>query len=199
MLDVLARYWWLVALRGALALLFGVLALVWPAITIGVLVLLFGAYAFVDGAFALGTAIFGGARAEGRRTWLVVEGVAGILAGLVTFFWPAITALALLWLIAAWALVTGVLEIVTAIRLRRELTGEWLLALTGVLSVIFGIVLLVRPGAGALALIWVIGIYAIAFGAALLFLAFRLRRIAPDRAARTDTREWGDQPGPSRA
>jgi uncharacterized membrane protein HdeD (DUF308 family) len=199
MLDALARNWWVVALRGALALLFGILALVWPAITIGALVLLFGAYALVDGVFALGTALFGGARAEGRRPWLILEGVVGVAAGIVTFVWPGVTALALLWVIAAWALVTGVLEIATAIRLRRELRGEWLLVLSGVLSVIFGIVLVVRPGAGALALIWVIGIYAILFGLMLLVLAFRLRRAASGRPAGTGPRDWRDQPGPSHA
>src|SRR5256885_4424651 len=130
MLDALARNWWVVALRGALAVLFGVLALVWPAITIGVLVLLFGAYALVDGVFALGSALFGGARVEGRRAWLILEGVVGVAAGIVAFVWPGVTALALLWVIAAWAIITGVLEIATAIRLRRELRGEWLLVLS---------------------------------------------------------------------
>jgi uncharacterized membrane protein HdeD (DUF308 family) len=199
MLDALARNWWVVALRGALAVLFGILALIWPAITIGALVLLFGAYALVDGVFALGTALFGGHRAEGRRPALILEGIVGIAAGIVTFVWPHVTTLALLWVIAAWALVTGVLEIVTAIRLRRELHGEWLLVLSGALSVVFGIVLLVRPGAGALALIWVIGAYAIIFGLMLLVLAFRLRRSASGRAAGTGARDWRDQPGPSHA
>jgi uncharacterized membrane protein HdeD (DUF308 family) len=199
MLDALARYWWVVALRGALAVLFGVLALVWPGITLAALVLLFGGYALVDGVFALGNAFFGGARAEGRRPWLILEGVVGIIVGILTFVWPGITALALLWVIAAWAIITGVLEIATAIRLRRELRGEWMLIASGVLSVIFGLILAVRPGPGAVALVWVIGIYAIIFGVSLLFLAFRLRRGAPGRPVDTDRPGWRDQPGPSHA
>ena len=187
MLDVLARYWWVQAVRGAAAILFGLLALVWPEITLTALVLLFGAYALVDGVMALGTAIFGGRGAEGRRPWLVLEGIVGVAAGLVTLFWPGITTLVLLWWIAAWALVTGVLEIIAAVRLRREIQGEWLLALGGVLSVLFGILLAVRPSEGAVAVAWLIGIYAIVFGIALLALAFELRRYrgtgAPRRGA----------------
>ncbi|OLB78695.1 MAG: hypothetical protein AUI14_12500 [Actinobacteria bacterium 13_2_20CM_2_71_6] len=177
MLETLARNWWVVGIRGAAALIFGLLALIWPAITVLVLVALFGAYALVDGAFALGTAIFGRGATGGSRGWLVVEGIAGIIAGILTIMWPGITALVLLWLIAAWALVTGVLEIVAAVRLRRELRHEWLLALGGALSVLFGIVLIVWPAAGALAVVTLIGIYAIVFGVVLLALAFRLRRL----------------------
>jgi uncharacterized membrane protein HdeD (DUF308 family) len=177
MLETLTRYWWAVALRGAVALLFGLLALIWPGITVIVLVALFGAYALVDGAFALGTAIFGRRDGAGGRGWLVVEGIAGIAVGILTFAWPGVTALVLLWLIAAWALVTGVLEIVAAVRLRREIQGEWVLALSGVLSVLFGIVLIVWPAAGALAVVFLIAIYAIVFGVVLLALALRLRRL----------------------
>ena len=177
MLETLARNWWAVALRGAAALLFGLLALIWPGVTVLVLVALFGAYALVDGAFALGIAIFGRRDGGGSRGWLIVEGIAGILAGILTFAWPGVTALVLLWLIAAWALVTGVLEIVAAVRLRREIQGEWVLALSGVLSVLFGILLIVWPGAGALAVVFLIAIYAIVFGVVLLALALRLRRL----------------------
>src|SRR5215475_5366710 len=153
MLDALTRYWWAVVLRGAVAVLFGLMALIWPGATITVLVLFFGAYALVDGVLALGTAIFGGSTTIGfagasgmnRRFWLAVEGAVGVLIGIITFAWPGITTLALLWVIAAWALVTGVMEIMAAIRLRNELQGEWLLALTGALSVLFAILLAVWP------------------------------------------------------
>jgi uncharacterized membrane protein HdeD (DUF308 family) len=182
MLEALTRNWWAVALRGVFAVIFGLLALIWPGITILVLVALFGAYCLVDGVIAIGTALFGGAAmfegaAAGRRPWLVVEGIAGVIAGIITFAWPNITTLALLWLIAFWALVTGVMEIVAAIRLRRELQGEWLLILSGALSVVFGILLIVWPASGALALVTLIAIYALIFGVALIALGFRLRRV----------------------
>jgi len=177
MLETLARYWWVVAVRGVAAVLFGLLAIIWPEITVTVLVLLFGAYALVDGVLALFTALFGGRSAEGRRLWLALEGVAGVLIGVLTFLWPGITTLVLLWLIAAWVLVTGVIEIVAAVRLRREIEGEWLLALSGVLSVVFGILLVIWPTAGAVTVVWLIGIYAMVFGIALIALSLRLRKI----------------------
>jgi uncharacterized membrane protein HdeD (DUF308 family) len=177
MLDVLTRYWWAVALRGALAVLFGVVALVWPGVTIIVLVTLFGAYALVDGVIALGTAVFGGSQPARRRGWLIFEAVTGIAAGVITFVWPGITALALLMVIAAWAVITGVVEIVAAVRLRRELEGEWLLALSGAASIVFGLLLVIRPSAGALAVVWIIGAYAIVFGAVLITLGVRLRKL----------------------
>jgi len=177
MLETLTRYWWAVTLRGALAVLFGILALIWPGVTVVVLVALFGAYALVDGVIALGTAAFGGARAAGRRGWLILEGVVGVITGIITFAWPGITALALLWVIAFWAIFTGVLEIISAIRLRREMEGEWMLILSGVLSVVFGLLLAIWPGAGALTLVVLIGIYAIIFGIALIVLGLRMRRV----------------------
>jgi uncharacterized membrane protein HdeD (DUF308 family) len=176
MLETLSRYWWAVALRGAAAIAFGIVAVIWPDITLGVLVLLFGAYALVDGVAALTTALFGDSLGGRRRGWLVLEGVVGIVAGLATFSWPGITTVALLWLIAAWAIGTGVLEIGAAVRLRRELANEWLLILSGILSVAFGLFLVVRPEEGALAMVWVVGLYAIVFGVALVALARRLRR-----------------------
>jgi uncharacterized membrane protein HdeD (DUF308 family) len=174
-LPVLARNWWVLALRGLAAIVFGVLAFVWPGITLWVLVLLFGAYMLVDGIFAIVAAV----RAAGReaRWWLLlIEGVLGVLAGLVAFFWPGLTALALLYFIAAWAIVTGILELVGAIKLRQEIEGEWALGLSGALSVLFGVLLVVIPApAGLLSLVWLIGAYALAFGALVLVLAFRLR------------------------
>jgi uncharacterized membrane protein HdeD (DUF308 family) len=176
-MELLARYWWMFVLRGVAGLIFGILALIWPGLTLTALVLLFGAYALVDGIFAIGAAIFGGRSAEGRRPWLVLEGIVGILAGIGTFVWPGITALVLLYVIAAWAVVTGVFEIIAAVQLRREIQGEVLLALAGVFSIIFGILLFVWPVTGALAIVWLIGIYSIVFGVVLIALGIRLRSI----------------------
>lgn len=180
MLDTLSRNWWVLAVRGGSAVIFGVVALVWPDLTVLALVLLFGAYALVDGVLALYAALVNrGLDREltgGQRAWLAVEGVAGVLAAIVAFVWPQITALALLYLIAAWALVTGVAEIFLAVRLRREIQGEWLLALGGVLSILFAVLAFAFPQAGALAVLWLIATYAIAFGVVVLVLAFRVRR-----------------------
>ena len=172
---VLARNWGAIASRGVAAIMFGVLTFVVPALTLTVLVLLFGAYAIVDGVFSIIAAL---RRRAGSRTWwaLLAEGIIGVAAGLVTFLFPGLTAVTLVYVIAAWAIVTGVLEIVAAVRLRRQLTGEAWLVLSGVLSIVFGGLLTIAPGAGALALVLWIGAYAIVFGALLLALAFRLRR-----------------------
>jgi uncharacterized membrane protein HdeD (DUF308 family) len=174
MMVSLSHNWWALAIRGVAAIIFGVLAFVWPGITLTALVLLFGAYAITDGIFAIIAAV--NASGKARRWWLLLlEGILSIVAGVLTFILPGITALFLLYLIAFWAIVTGVFAIGTAIRLRKEITGEWLMALSGVASVLFGFLLLLFPGAGALALIWWIGAYAVVFGALLLGLAFRLR------------------------
>jgi uncharacterized membrane protein HdeD (DUF308 family) len=178
MLETLSRHWWAVAVRGVAAILFGVLALVWPGITVFALVIVFGAYALVDGAFTV-VAAFGdrdGGRTRDRRAWLVARGIAGILTGIVAVFWPGITALALLWVIALWAMVTGVFDIVAAIQLRKQIRREWLLALSGALCVLFGVLLVVWPAAGVLTVVALIGIAAIAFGITLLMLGLRLRR-----------------------
>lgn len=172
MLIEVTRYWWVVAIRGLAAVLFGLAAFAWPQVTLTVLVLLFGAYALVDGVLGLIYA-FGSGRPF--RAVRVGEGVAGIIVGVIALAWPGITALALLYLIAAWAVVTGILEIVAAIDLRKVIDNEWLLLLSGIASVIVGVMLAVWPGAGALALIWLIGGYAIVFGGLLIALAFRLR------------------------
>jgi uncharacterized membrane protein HdeD (DUF308 family) len=174
-LPTLARNWWALALRGLAAILFGILAFAWPGITLFVLILFFGAYMLVDGIFSIVAAVR--AAGEEERWWLLlIQGILGVLAGLVAFFWPGLTALALLYFIAAWAIVTGILEIVAAIRLRREIEGEWALGLSGALSVIFGVLLIVLPApAGLLSLVWLVGAYAVATGVLLLILAFRVR------------------------
>jgi uncharacterized membrane protein HdeD (DUF308 family) len=174
MTTVLARNWWALALRGVLAVLFGLIAFLMPGITLAAIVLLFGAYAVVDGIFAIIAAVRAAERHE--RWWsLALQGVVDILAGIIAFVWPAATALALLFLVAFWAIVTGVLEIVAAVRLRREIQGEWLLILSGILSVAFGGVLLALPAAGILVIVWWIGAYAIVAGVVMIALAFKLR------------------------
>jgi uncharacterized membrane protein HdeD (DUF308 family) len=172
--QVLARNWWALALRGLFAIVFGLIAWLMPGITLYALVLLFGAYSFVDGIFGVAAAVRA-AEHHTRWGWLLVEGIAGILTGIIAFVVPGITALVLLYLIAAWALVTGVLELIAGFRLHGHLANEWLLLLGGAASIIFGVILIVHPGAGALALIWLIGIYAVIFGILMLWLAFRLK------------------------
>ena len=173
MLEKITHNWWLYAVRGLVAVIFGILAFTQPQQALQALVLLFGAYALVDGTFA----IFAGIASHGyfERWWAVLlEGVAGVVIGLLTFFWPNITALALLYFIAAWALITGIFEIVAAIQLRRVITGEWMLILGGLLSIVFSVVLFVFPAAGAVSVIWVISIYAVFFGISEMIFAFRL-------------------------
>jgi uncharacterized membrane protein HdeD (DUF308 family) len=178
MLETLAKNWWMVLLRGIAAIVFGVLAFIWPGLTLLTLVILYGAYALVDGVISLVAAFSGGAKPV-PTWWLVVGGLAGIVAGILTFVWPGITAFVLIVFIGAWSIVHGIFEIIGAIKLRKEIDNEWWLILAGVLSVIFGIAVLAMPGAGALALIWVIGAYAIVFGILLVGLAFRLRKHLP--------------------
>jgi uncharacterized membrane protein HdeD (DUF308 family) len=168
-------HWWALALRGAIAILFGLAALLRPEIALQALILLFGAYALVDGVFAI-VGIFGGTRGGTPRWLLLIEGIAGILAGLIAFVLPGLTALLLLYLIAAWAIITGIFEIATAIRLRREIRGEWALIIGGALSVLFGVILIVvSPFAAIFSLVWLIGIYAVAFGILMLITAFQVR------------------------
>jgi uncharacterized membrane protein HdeD (DUF308 family) len=151
----------------------------WPGPTLVVLITLFGAYALVDGIFAVVAGI--ASRGENQRWWaMLLEGIAGIILGVLTFLNPGTTALVLVYFIAGWALITGVLEIVAAIQLRSVLTGEWVLILGGIASIIFGLFLVLAPGAGALGLTLVIGAYAGAFGILLIILAFRLRNLPRD-------------------
>jgi uncharacterized membrane protein HdeD (DUF308 family) len=174
MVHELAKNWWLVLLRGIAAIVFGVLAFVWPGLTLLVLIMFYGAWALVDGVLAIIAAVTGGAPAP--RWWLAIVGVLGILAGILTFLWPGITAVVLLFFIAGWAIAIGVFQIIGAIRLRKEIDNEWLLILSGVVSVLFGIGVLLVPGAGALALVWVIGLYAIVEGVLYIALSFRLKK-----------------------
>jgi uncharacterized membrane protein HdeD (DUF308 family) len=170
--STLAQKWWTLVLRGVAAIIFGILAYVWPDITFTVLVLFFGAYVLWDGVFAL----IGAFRTDGERRWLLIlEGLVGIAAGIVTFIWPGAASLAILTIIAAWAIVTGIFEIIAAIRLRAEIEGEWLMLLSGLLSVLFGIALAIWPVAGLVAVTWMIGAYAIIFGILLISLGVRLR------------------------
>lgn len=174
MIQMLARNWWAIAIRGACAVVFGLLALFMPGVTLEVLIIIFGAYAIVDGVFAIVAAVRAAERHE-RWSALVAEGVVGIITGLIAWFAPAVAALGFLYLFAAWALITGIMEITAAIELRRHMPGEWLLILQGVLSIALGVLLAAFPGPGLITLVWWIGIYAIVFGVLLIALAFRLR------------------------
>ena len=174
-LELLRQQWGWVALRGLCAVVFGVLALAFPGVTLSLLVILWGAYALVDGVVALiaGFRI----RDNGRPLWsLIFIGLMGIGAGVVTFLWPGLTALTLIFIIGIWAIAIGVFQIVAAVRFRRPIQGEWLHALSGVLAIVFGLAVTLRPGAGAMALTWVIGWFAMVFGVMLIAMAFQLRR-----------------------
>ena len=171
MLYTLARNWWALALRGLMAVLFGLLTFFLPGITLGTLVLLFGVYALADGIFNV-IAFF---PVLSHHWALLIEGLVGIVAGILTFAWPAITAIVLLYVIAFWAIFTGVFEVIAGIRLRNVITDDWLLLWVGVLSFLFGMLILFAPGVGALAVVLWIGAYAFIFGVSLLALAFRLR------------------------
>jgi uncharacterized membrane protein HdeD (DUF308 family) len=176
MLNLLSRNWWAVLLRGICAVIFGLAAFTWPGITLAVLILFFGAYVLVDGIFAVASSF--GRRKEGKFPWsLFIVGLISIVVGAITFVWPGLTALVLLYLIAAWAIVRGIFEVVAAIELRKQIEGEWFLIFAGIASVIFGILLMFWPGAGVLALLWLIGTFAIIFGVLLIILAFKLRGI----------------------
>jgi uncharacterized membrane protein HdeD (DUF308 family) len=177
LLHALAQNWWLLLLKGLCAIVFGFLAFAWPGITLTTLILLYAAFAFADGALAVVAALRGGTgNGMGSRWWLAFVGLCGIAAGIVAVVWPGLTALVLLFLIAFWAIAIGIAEIIGAIRLRKEIEGEWWLILSGIVSVLFGIALLMRPATGALAVVWLIGAFAIAYGVLTIGLALRLRR-----------------------
>jgi uncharacterized membrane protein HdeD (DUF308 family) len=176
LLQALKRHWWVPVLRGVAAIIFGMMAFVYPGLTVAVLVLLFGAWVLVDGVFRIVGAI-GHRSSDPDWGWQLVIGILGIIIGFLTFRSPAITALALVIYIAAWALMIGVSEIVVAIKLRHEIKGEWFLILMGVVSILFAIMLLWNPLPGALALVWLIGSYAIVFGVLGIIFGFRLRSL----------------------
>jgi uncharacterized membrane protein HdeD (DUF308 family) len=172
----LARWWWTFILRGVLAILFGIIAFIAPPATIAALVLLFGAWALVDGVFDIVGALQH--RTMDRSWWLkILGGAVSIIAGLLALIFPEIAAGALLLLISAWSIVSGVVEIALAIRLREQITGELWLAIAGALSIVFGVLLFLFPTAGALTIVWIIGAFAIAFGVSMLILGWRLRGI----------------------
>jgi uncharacterized membrane protein HdeD (DUF308 family) len=175
MLHALAKGWWLLLLRGIASIIFGVLAFAWPGLTLVTLVLFYGAFVLIDGVIALIAAFSGGPKPL-PTWWLVVVGLLSIAAGVVTFMMPGITAILLVLFMGAWALVHGIFEIIGAIQLRKEIDNEWMLILSGVVSVLFGLIVLIAPGAGALALIWVIAAYSIVFGITFIALALRLRK-----------------------
>jgi uncharacterized membrane protein HdeD (DUF308 family) len=182
MLETMARNWWIVLVQGICAVLFGLLAIIWPGLTIGVLVLLFGAYALVDGVTEILAAIFGPERIAmsdmGTPRWMrVITGVLGIIAGIVTFAHPGWSATALLLIIAIWAIATGVMEIVFAIQFRREIPNEGWLIVAGAASVIFGVLVVLFPRGGALGVIWIIGLFAMLYGILLIVVSLRLRNL----------------------
>jgi uncharacterized membrane protein HdeD (DUF308 family) len=173
-MEILTRNWGWIALRGVAGVIFGVLTFMNPTISLASLILVFGAYALADGVFTVVAAIM---NRRGERHWVAMlfGGIAGIVIGLITFLMPGVTTLVLLCFIAAWAIATGGAEIATAIRLRKVITGDWLLGLAGVLSVLFGLFLVVYPGAGALTVVLWIGAYALVFGIMMIALSLRLR------------------------
>jgi uncharacterized membrane protein HdeD (DUF308 family) len=174
----MSRMWWILALQGLASIVFGVLAVVWPGITLLTLIYFFGAFVLVDGVFALGMALNRLFEREGHVGGLLLRGLVGIVIGLASFALPGLTALALLLLIAAWAISVGVLEIAAAIRLREEMKGEWAVALAGLISILFGLALIAFPRSGALAVIWTIGIFSIVAGVGRIMAAFRLRTLS---------------------
>lgn len=174
MVAVLTNNWWALVIRGVVAVAFGLAALFWPELTLVALVVMFGAFVLVDGAFAIVAAVWA---ARERLMWwpLLVEGALGVALGVIAIAWPTGVAQALIWLIAAWALLTGALTIMAAIRLRQVIEREWLFGTTGALAVLLGVILLLNPEAGALAMIWFIGAYAIIAGFALISVGLWLR------------------------
>jgi uncharacterized membrane protein HdeD (DUF308 family) len=175
MLRMLADNWWVLLIRGIAAILFGILAFLWPGLTIAVLVLMFGAYALVDGIFSIIAAFAASAQPASNRWLIGLGGLVSIIFGILVFFWPGITAVVLLYMIAAWAIITGIISIIAAIQLRREIEGEWWMIIGGVLSILFGVLAFLYPGATALSLILVIAAYTVVFGIVMVILSFRVR------------------------
>ena len=175
-LPALARHWWVFLLRGLVGVAFGLVAFFYPVATLYTFIVFYAVFSIVDGVFAFLSAV----RQEnmGARWWLGLIGILSVVAGLAAYLWPGFTAVALLTLIGIWALVNGVVEIVGAIRLRAEIDNEWLLLIHGILSALFGLIVLARPSGGALALIWFIAAFALVSGLVLIVLSFRLKALA---------------------
>jgi uncharacterized membrane protein HdeD (DUF308 family) len=184
MLELLGRNWWIFAIRGIAAILFGVLAFVQPASALAVLVALLGAYLLVDGVSLLISLIRGDPAAR-RAGWTVgIMGVLGVAVGILTFIRPDWTAISILYVAAFWAIAMGIFQVVSAFLLRRQIEGELWLALGGLLSIAFGIVLVINPGAGLVSLVWLVGFWAVFFGITSLVLAWRLRTLYQDTGTR---------------
>lgn len=174
MANEMAMNWWTMAIRGAITALFGVAAIAWPDITLAVLIGLFGAFMLVDGVIAFVSAVRAGQ--EGQRWWTyIVEGIVEVAIGIAVFSVPQVTAVILLYFIAFWAIFVGIWRIATAIELRREIPGEWIWGLSGLVTLLFGFAILVFPGAGALALVTLVGLFALAFGIFSFFMSFRVK------------------------
>ena len=178
MIETLKRHWWVPVIRGIAAIVFGIIAFVYPGLTVATLVLFFGAWVLIDGIFRVVGAI-GHRASDPDWGWHIVIGIVGIIVGLLTFHAPQVTALALIIYIAAWALMIGATEIAFAIKLRREIKGEWFLILMGLASIVFAILLLWNPIAGAAAVIWLIAWYAVVLGILAIFFGFRLKALRP--------------------
>jgi uncharacterized membrane protein HdeD (DUF308 family) len=176
LLETLKRHWWVPVIRGVAAIVFGIIAFVYPGLTIATLVLFFGAWILIDGIFRIVGAI-GHRASDPDWGWQLVIGILGIVVGLLTFHAPQITALALVIYIAAWALMIGASEIALAVKMRREIKGEWFLILMGLASIVFAVLLLWNPIAGAAAVIWLIAWYAVVLGILAIFFGFRLRSL----------------------
>lgn len=176
LVDMIARNWWSLVLRGVCAIVFGVVAWIWPGVTLGALVLLWGCYAFIDGVLAFVGAFSG--KTETPWWALMLIGIVSMGAAVVAFVYPGLTAVGLLYVIAFWAIATGVLAIIAAIQLRRAIEGEFWLGLAGALSILYGAFLMARPGIGALAVVWMIGTYAVVFGVVLVALGLRVKSVA---------------------
>jgi uncharacterized membrane protein HdeD (DUF308 family) len=176
MLNQVTRHGSAYTIRGVAAIIFGLAALVWPGPTLTALVYMFGAFAFVDGITTLAALAQGGVLAR-RHTWATgLSGVLGIVFAGITLFWPSITAMTLLYVVAFWSITTGILQIISAIELRRVINGEgWMIA-GGVLSIVFGTLLIIFPGTGLVSLVWLVAMYAIMFGTSSLAIAYRLHR-----------------------
>ena len=176
MIEIIIKKWWVFLLRGFVAILFGVLALIWPQITLLTLVVFFGAFVLLDGIFSVIAGVT--TRKQNYYWWtLLFTGLLEIAIGLLTLFWPNVTGIVLLYLIASWAVIIGIMDIILAIQIRREIKNEWMLIIDGVFSVVIGLLLFIFPAASAVALVWLIGLFAIFLGIIFVILAFRLRNL----------------------